>query len=174
MAEESVRDLVDVDNDAIPSDQVLALSLKESGVHKHGSGDYNVALENLNVANATDPENADILFERGKLNAIMKKHEAALVDFDKAHALKPCCVDILGWRAETKLELHDFGGALQDLNTTHHLDPHAPWVLRLQGETKHHQDNIKGATHNPNREIVFKRQNADTLRFRGTEFFLSE
>ena len=66
------------------------------------------------------------IVERGKLNAIMKKHEAALVNFDKAHAFKPCCVDILGWRAETKLELHDFGGALQDLNTTHHLDPHTP------------------------------------------------
>lgn len=168
MSEEPVLMLVNLDNDA--SDNVLALSLTESGVRKHGASGYTGVVENTNASNEMDPHNATIQFERGKLNATMEKFEETMIDFDKAQGLKPGHANILGRQGQAKLGLDDFSGDLQDVNTAHELDSDAAWasrVSRMRTKAKYFQDDPEGALHDLNRASMIKPHDADTFRLCG-------
>ena len=167
MSKKFLKTSVDLGIDAFSSDEVRALYLKDEGIRKRGVGDSAGALRDLNAANGIDPQNADILYERGIVYAFMlRKFEKALEDFGQAHKLRPCFVDVLYCRAFAKWMSHDNHGALEDINSAHALDPNDAHVLRLQ-DFKKTLCNYQGAVDDLDGAHIFRPYIEFVLRERG-------
>lgn len=167
MSKKSLTNSVDLGIDAFSSDQVRALYLKDEGIRKRGVGDSAGALRDLNAANGIDPQNADILNERGIAYAFMfRNFEKALEDFGQAQKLKSCSVDVLYCRAFAKWMSDDNHGALEDINSAHALDPSDAHVLRLQ-DFKKTLCNYQGAVDDLDGAHIFQPYIALVLRERG-------
>ncbi len=68
------------------SKQVMTARLLEKGILEYNRGNYNEALLTLNTALITEPENADIYYQRGMVYDAMEKYPLAISDYE--HAVK--------------------------------------------------------------------------------------
>ena len=76
--------------------------------------EYDKALDNLNQAVATQPENADYINKRGEVSLAMKSKQEAMADFNQAILIEPNLALAYINRAALKYEMEDYSGAVED------------------------------------------------------------
>jgi Flp pilus assembly protein TadD len=81
------------------------------------------AIQNFDKALEIEPENANVISERGVTYHLLGKNKLALLDLDKALALEPTNPYRYSSRAFLREILKDLKGAVEDYETAISLDP---------------------------------------------------
>jgi tetratricopeptide (TPR) repeat protein len=110
------------------------------GLEKYQKQDLQGALEDINLAIATDPQNALLYFNRGYIkSSSFEDYSGALEDYNKAIQLNPNFAEAIAQRAFVKEKLQDFYGSLADYNLAIELSPPTENLYLERGMLEHLQ-----------------------------------
>lgn len=99
-------------------------------------GYYTKAIEEYSEAINSDPNNAELYYNRGIAKENMGDYEGAIKDYSMATNLKPDLYDAYYNRGYCKTELKDYEGAIQDFSKTISLNPNDEEAYYSRGMAK--------------------------------------
>jgi tetratricopeptide (TPR) repeat protein len=96
-------------------------------------GDTLLAMEDINKAIALNSKDAGMYFERGKIMARLKNHEAADQDFSMALSMQPMLVEVLLARSVERRLLKKYESAFRDIFQAASIDSANPKIYNTFG-----------------------------------------
>jgi tetratricopeptide (TPR) repeat protein len=148
-------------------EHVIAHVLLRCAVTKRRMSRHEEALQDLDRADALQPNNALTLRARGDTMSMLGRYEEALQDLDRANSREPNDPFTLTVRGDTERMLGKHEEALQDLDRADALQPNNAFTLTSRGETKRSLGKYEEALQDLDRAYALKPNDAFTLKNRG-------
>ena len=117
----------------------------QSGIEKHKSKSYALAIDDYSKAIQLDKRMTEAYYNRGVCNLALKEFKSAMNDFDKAIELDPKFIKAYYSRASVFVSQEKYAEALPDLDKTIELESTTPNAYSLRGQIRAQTGNSQGA-----------------------------
>eukprot|EP00884_Botryococcus_braunii_P015942 jgi/Botrbrau1/3030/Bobra.0070s0026.1 len=147
-----------------------AFQRRELALEKACQNQYEEALQDLNVADKLQPNDAVTLGHRGYILRVLRRFDEALQDLSQAVGLEPNDAHTRWSRAETLRSLGRYKEALSDLNQAVILDPNHSRARWSRGETLSRLGRYNEALSDLNQSVILDPNDARARWSRGETF----
>jgi Flp pilus assembly protein TadD len=159
----SWRDNITLWNNVIDKYPKADMAYNNLGHHYRQTNNYDLALENYNIAIQYNPKNAMAYNNRGKIYFDRGKNDLALADYNNSLKYKPDNVETLANRGAAYGVAKQFDEALVDLNRALELNPNDKNTLSNRGFVYYQTANYQKTIDDYTRYLQLKPNDTDIM-----------
>ena len=129
--------------------------------------DIRGAVEILNEAISSNPNNPQLYLNRGFIKHVMLDYDGAMDDYDAAISVNPKYAYAYNNRGALKVAMKDINGAMRDYETALNINKNYSDVYYNRGNLKYMLDDLNGALEDYNMAIQLNPKDSEAYNNRG-------